>query len=75
MFKFEPKDNLLNQSNHSSVNIYYTYTSYAYNIQLKTRVLPFLVINKPERRIKKEVFKIHPHHAYISIQNEIINFN
>lgn len=35
MLKFKPKDNLLNQSNHSSVNIYYTYTSYAYNIQLK----------------------------------------
>lgn len=66
MLKFKPKDNLLNQSNHSSVNIYYTYTSYAYNIQLKTRVLPFLVINKPAKEDKKKyVFKIHPHHAYI----------
>lgn len=53
MLKFKPKDNLLNQSNHFSVNIYYTYTSYAFNIQLKTRVFAFLVINKPERRQKK----------------------
>lgn len=51
------------------------YLAYKLNVQLKTRVSLAAYKQARKKQQKKDVFKIHPHHAYISIQNEIINFN